>query len=64
MASLELRNKKYRVVFVLGGRKYGYTLNTGDSSTAEALRGGVEKTLMLISQGALRLPPGADVGRI
>ena len=53
MASLELRNKTYRVVFMYGGRKFGYSLDTADRPTAEALRGGVEKTLMLVSQGAL-----------
>ncbi len=61
MASLELRNKTYRITFMYGGRKYGYSLDTGDRQTAEALRGGVEKTLMLIEQRILRLPDGADV---
>jgi integrase len=61
MASLELRNQIFRVVFMHAGRKYGYSLDTGDRPTAEALRGGVEKTLMLIEQKALRLPDGADV---
>jgi integrase len=61
MASLELRNKTYRVVFMYGGHKYGYSLDTGDQETAEGLRGGVEKTLMLLSQGILKVPEGADV---
>jgi integrase len=60
MASLELRNKTYRVVFMHAGKKHGFSLDTGDRQTAEALRGGVEKTLMLMGQGALRLPDGAD----
>jgi hypothetical protein len=29
MASLEKRNLTYRVVFRYGGRKYGYSLDTG-----------------------------------
>src|SRR5262249_52145271 len=41
--------------------KYAYSLDTGDRQTAEGLCGGVEKTLMLISQGALAVPEGADV---
>jgi len=61
MASLELRNQTYRVVFVYGGRKFGYSLDTGDKQTADALRGGVEKTLMLIGQKALQVPEGADI---
>ena len=61
MASLELRNHTYRVVFRYAGRKYGYSLDTGDRQTAEGLRGGVERTLMLIEQKVLRVPEGADV---
>lgn len=60
MASFELRNKTYRCVFMLGGRKYAFSLDTGDRQRAEALRGGVEKTLMLIGQGVLHLPKGGD----
>jgi hypothetical protein len=60
MASLELRNRTYRF-FMYGGKKYGYTLDTDDQQTAEALRGGVEKTLMLVRNGALAVPEGADV---
>jgi integrase len=61
VAALELRNKTYRVVFMYQDRKYGYSLATGDAQTANALKGGVEKTLMLIGQGALSVPAGADV---
>ena len=61
MASLELRKQTYRVVFMHGGRKYGYSLDTGDRQTAEALRGGVEKTLMRIEQSLLPVPEGADI---
>jgi hypothetical protein len=32
------------------GRKFGYILDTGDPETAEGLRGGVKKTLMLQSE--------------
>ncbi len=62
MASLELRNQTCRVVVMFGGRKYGFSLDTRDPSTADALRGG-EKTLMLIGQGILQVPNGADVAR-
>src|SRR5262245_44554764 len=61
MAALELRNKTYRVVFMYAGKKYAYSLDTGDRDMAEALRGGVEKTLMLLAQGLLNLPSGADL---
>jgi integrase len=61
VASLELRNKTYRVVFMFRGRKYGYSLDTSDRETAEGLRGGVEKTLMRVEQDLLPFPEGADV---
>ena len=60
MAALELRNKNFRVVFIYEGHKYAYSLDTGDRDIAEALRGGVEKTLMLVQQNALRVPDGVD----
>jgi hypothetical protein len=61
VASLELRNKTFRVVFMFRGRKYGYSLDTCDRDTAEGLRGGVEKTLMRVEQNLLPFPEGADV---
>lgn len=61
MASLELRNQTYRIVFMHAGKKYGYSLDTGDKQTAEGLRGGVEKTLMVIEQRFLSVPAGAEV---
>jgi hypothetical protein len=60
VASLELRNKKSRVVFMHAGRKYSYALDTADRATAEGLRG-VERALMLIEQKVIRVPDGADV---
>ena len=61
MASLELRDHIYRAVFRFRGRKYGYSLNTGDRQTAEGLLGGLERTLMLISQGVIQVPEDADI---
>lgn len=61
MASLEKRSNLYRVVFMFGGRRYSYSLGTGNRLEAEALRGGVEKTLMRIEQNLLKVPAGADI---
>lgn len=61
MASLELRNHTYRVVFMFRGHKYGYSLDTGNRDTAEALRGGVEKTLMRVQQNLLPFPDDSDI---
>lgn len=61
MASLELRNGVCRVVFRYAGAKHGFSLGTGHRPTAEALRGGVEKTLLMLSQGLLDLPEDGDL---
>ena len=61
MASLELRADNYRVVFRYGGRKFSTTLNTINHREAQALRGGVEMTLLRLEQGLIDLPPGADI---
>jgi hypothetical protein len=60
-ASLELRNKTFRVVFMYAGKKYSYSLDTGSRDDAEALVGGVEKTLMRIEQKLLPVPDGVDI---
>lgn len=61
MASLERRNDCYRIVFRHLGKKYGFSTDTTNRSIAEALRGGIDKTLMLMNQGLLRVPENADV---
>jgi hypothetical protein len=61
VASLELRNQVFRIVFRHAGRKYGWSLETGDEVTARGFLGGVEKTLMLIHQGVQSLPDATDV---
>ena len=61
MASLEKRNHSFRVVFMYGGKRYSYSLKTDRREEAEALRGGVEKTLMRLGQNLLQLPVGADI---
>src|SRR5262245_2510048 len=61
MASLELRKDTYRVVFMYRGRKFGYSLDTCDRDIAEALKVGVEKTLMLVEQRLLTVPEGDDI---
>ena len=50
MASLEKRNQSYRIVFMYEGKRYGFSLGTGDRREAESLTGAVEKVLMRIEQ--------------
>ena len=61
MASLEKRKQTYRIVFMHGGKRYSFSLKTGDCREAEALAGGVEKVLMRIEQKLLKVPPGVDI---
>ena len=61
MAFIEQRGGWFRIIFRYGGRRYAHALKTQDRGVAEGLRGGVEKTLMLLDQQVLRLPEGADV---
>jgi integrase len=61
MASLERRNETFRVVFMHGGRKYGYSLGTGDKKTADQLVKGVETLLWELDQAYRQLPAGVGV---
>lgn len=61
MASLEKRNQTYRIVFMHGGKRHGFSLKTGDRREAETLAGGVAKTLMRIEQKLLKVPAGVDI---
>jgi integrase len=61
MAFLEKRGRRFRVIFRHAGRRYTHTLQTADEAIAQGLKGGIEKTLMLLDQKLLRLPPGVGV---
>jgi integrase len=61
MAFLEQRGQRYRIIFRYAGTRYTHSLKTTDQSVAEGLKGGVERTLMLLDQKVLRLPEGADL---
>jgi integrase len=61
MAFLEQRGNRFRVIFRYGGHRYTHTLSTADESIAQGLKGGIEKTLMLLEQNVLKMPEGVDV---
>jgi integrase len=61
MASLELRNKGYRLVFRWRGRKLSYSLKTENPRTAEAFKGAAELQLTRLEQGLAELPHGVDI---
>jgi integrase len=61
MASLERRGRRFRVIFRHAGRRYTHTLRTTDEGIAAGLKGGIEKTLMLLDQKVLKVPEGMEV---
>jgi integrase len=61
MAFLEKRGSRFRVIFRHDGRRYTHTLKTTDESIAQGLKGGIEKTLMLLDQKVLKVPDGVEV---
>lgn len=61
MAFAQKHGDRFRVVFHFGGRKYRKGLKTDKEDVAEAIVGGVKRTLMMLEQGLLQMPDGADV---
>ena len=64
MASLELRNENYRVVFRFGGQKFARSLNTDDRRQADLALARLEDNLRRLKLGTLALDPGADIPTI
>jgi len=56
MASLEQRGGHFRVIFRHASRRYTHNLNTNDESVAQGLKGGIERTLMLLDQKLVKIP--------
>jgi hypothetical protein len=61
MAFLERRGNRFRVIFRHAGHRYTHTLKTTDEGIAQGLKGGIERTLMLLDQKVLKVPEGVDV---
>jgi integrase len=61
MASLELRSRRYRVVFRYGGQKYFCSLKTSDRREAEGCLVRLEENLRLLERGRIHPPPDADL---
>ena len=52
---------RYKVCFRFGGKRFKRSTKTTDRKEAEAIAGGVERTLLRIEQGLLQLPPTVDL---
>lgn len=61
MAFAQKRGERYRVVFHHDGKKYRKSLKTEKADVADAVVGGVKRTLMMLEQGLLQIPAGADI---
>jgi len=61
MASLDLRNDTYSVVFRFAGRKFTRSLKTGDRKEAETRRLNLERTIREVQEGRMALPDGVDL---
>ena len=61
MASLELRNGTYRIVFRFGGQKFARSLKTNQVSAANLALARLEDNLRRVELGTLVLEPGADI---
>lgn len=57
MASLELRNEIFRIVFRFAGRKFSQSLATGSESIAIGLKASLEQRIKLIKTKMLAPPP-------
>jgi hypothetical protein len=61
MATLQLSNGSYRVLFCYGDRRHSFTLGKVDRREAEFAAANVERILLRIDQGLLAVPPHDDI---
>ena len=61
MATLQVRNKSYRILFCFGGRRHAFTLGTVGKKEAELVAANVDRILLRVEQNLLTIPPGVDV---
>src|SRR5262245_56552304 len=61
MAVAAKRGEWYWIDFRFGSKRYRQPLKTQDSTIAETVAGGINRTLMLLEQEALQIPDGADI---
>ena len=61
MATLQVRNGSYRVLFCYRGRRHGFTLGRVDRREAELAAANVERILLRVDQGLLSVPQGERI---
>jgi len=61
MATLQVRNKSYRVLFCYRGKRYTFTLGAVSRKEAELAVAGVDRILLRIEQRLIAVPPATDI---
>ncbi len=61
MAFLEQRGEWFRIVFTFRGERFTHSVHTTDKRAANAIRGGIDRTIHQIQQRLVLIPKGADV---
>jgi hypothetical protein len=64
MAFIEQRGQWFRIIFKYRGERFTHSLNSTDPEAAQALKGGIEKTIFLLGQRLLHIPDGSDVKEV
>ena len=61
MATLQLRNGSYRILFCYRDRRHSFTVGRVDRREAELAAANVERILLRIDQGLLSVPQGETI---
>src|SRR4051812_21164255 len=61
MATLQVRNGSYRVLFCYRDRRHGFTLGRVGRREAELAAANVERVLLRVEQGLLSVPQGQRI---
>ena len=61
MATLQVRNRSYRILFSLHGRRHTYTIGKVAKREAELAAANVDRLLLRVEQKILAVPPGVDI---
>jgi integrase len=61
MATLQLRNNSYRVLFCYRGKRHTFTIGEVSEKEAEIVSSDVDRVLLRIEQRLLKVPTGVDI---
>ena len=61
MATLQVRNRSYRLLFCFGGQRHTFTVGKVGKKEAELAVANVDRILLRVEQKLLAVPPGVDI---